>query len=242
MPREITTRHRLSFGWLRGEDWWGDPVSDNFVRLDMLLNTYVLSITTNIPPLLAAPGDMYIIPAGALDEWAGHENELAVFTPDGWIFCTPTKGVRARLADPASWIWFNGVAWLDEGATATDGPPPLGTRYDISVFVGYEAEPTEVIMGFTIPEAMTLPKAMVGSLGRAVAAPSGIVILSVRKNGSAIGTITFAPSSLYASFQLLNNTLFGKGDFLSVHMPDTMPSGFQNYSATLRFILANNGE
>lgn len=242
MPREITTRHRLSFGWLRGEDYWGDPVSDNFVRLDMLLNTFVLSRTTNIPPNLPAPGDMYIIPAGSTDAWTGRENDLAVFTPDGWIFCTPTKGVRARVADPAGWVWFNGLAWIGEGESGTDGPPPLGTRYDVSVFVGYEAEPTEVIMAFTIPEAMTLPKNMVGSLGRALAAPNGIVTLSVRRNNAAIGTISYIPSSLYSLFVLPANTLFGKGDIITVHMPEDLPTGFQNYSATLRFILANNGE
>lgn len=242
MPRHETSRLKLSHGWLRGEDWWGDPVSDNFVKIDMLLNPVIQSMTEITPPPGGLTvGDMYIVGPGATDDWQDHDGDLAVLSPDGWIFALPTEGVRARLKNPAGWIWYNGETWLGEEQTGEDDPAPIGTRYDVSVSIGYEAEPREVILVFTIPEAMVLPNNAVGSVGRCLVTPLGILRLAIKRNGSDVGTITFAANSVKAEFSVVGDKTFAAGDLLSVHMPDSPPPGFQNYSATLRLLLKNNG-
>lgn len=237
MPRHESSRLKLSFGWLRGEDWWGDPVSDNFTRLDMLVNPYVLSMTEPEPPSLLTIGDMYIVPIGGTGVWNGHDNDLAVVTEDGWLYCTPTKGVRARLNDPEGWIWFNDLTWIPEDQNGNVDPSPLGTRYDVAVFVGYEAEPREVVMAFTVPQSMTLPNGAPGSVGRGISEPTGIMRLAVKRNGTDVGTITFAPGSVIATITVVGDKAFAAGNLLTVHVPDDPPPGFQNYSATLRLLL-----
>lgn len=241
MPRQETSRLKLSHGWLRGEDWWGDPVSDNFVTIDMLLNPYVLSMTEPNPPGAVAVGDMYIVPVGGADDWAGHDGDLSVRSPDEWIFATPTKGVRARLNDPAGWIWFNGEVWIPEDQDTDVAPPVLGTRYDIALSVGYEVEPLEMLLAFTVPEAMTLPNAAAGSVGRAMSSPLGIMRLAIKRNGVDVGTISFIPATVRAEFTVIGDKVFAKGDLLSIHVPESPPAGFQNYSATLRLLLNSGG-
>jgi len=248
MPRHESSRLKFSYGWLRGEDWWGDPVSANFLMIDMLLNPYIISMTETTPPINGlAVGDMYIVPVGAVQDWADHVGELAVHTggldPSGrrWVFCKPTRGVRARLANPSQWIWWNGVAWVDESHGEGPPPAPQGTRYDIAMSVGYEAEPEEVLLAFAVPEPMTLPDGAAGSAARGMAPPLGIMRLAVKRNGSDVGTIAFAPNSVKGEFSVAGNKLFAAGDLLTIHMPTTPPPGFQNYSVVLRLLLQNKG-
>jgi hypothetical protein len=238
MPRHESSRLKLSYGWLRGEDWWGDPVSDNFLKIDMLLNPYVLSMTEIVPPVNGlAVGDMYIVPEGAVLAWSGHTNDLAVYDGAKWVFCSPTRGVRARLANPSAWIWFNGTGWVDESQGEGAPPAPQGTRYDVALSIGYEAEPQETLLVFALPEAMTWPTGAPGSTARSLVAPLGILRLTVKRNGADVGTITFSPGSVKGVFSVVGNKPFAAGDVLSIHMPDDPPAGFQNYSATLRLIL-----
>lgn len=239
MPRHETSRLKLSHGWLRGEDFWGDPVSANFILIDMLLNPVILSLTEIAPPLGGLTvGDMYIVGPGGQGDWEDHDGDLAVLSPDNeWIFAQPTRGVRARLDNPAGWIWYDGEKWLGEEQSGENDPAPIGTRYDVSVSIGYEAEPREVILTFTIPEAMVWPNGGVGSVGRALVSPLGILRLAVKRNGADVGTITFASNSVRAEFSVVGDKTFAAGDLLSVHMPDSPPAGFENYSATLRLLL-----
>lgn len=242
MPRQETSRFKLSYGWLRGEDWWGDPVSGNFVTVDMLLHPYVLSMTQTQPPETAVVGDMFIVPVGAVDVWVGRDNAMAMLSKNGWIFFAPVRpGIRVRVASPSLWIWWTGTTWLDESKDGLTPQPLLGTRYDVAVSIGYEAEIGETLLTFTVPEAMTLPKDAVGSLGRAVNAPVAIHTLQVKRNGSAIGTISFIPGSVYAIFSVAADTVFAPGDLLTIQLTDDVSAGFENYSATVRLLLPTGG-
>lgn len=251
MPRQETSRLKLSQGWLRGEDWWGDPVSANFILLDMLLNPVIRSMTEAAPPAGGiATGDMYIVAEGGAGAWLERDGQLALATGNQatpWIFAKPTEGVRARLKSPTSWIWFNGETWLREDQNSDEPIPLLGTRYDIAMSVGYEAEAGEVLLVYPIPEPMTLPATAAGSRGRCVTPPNGILRLSVRRNwvpgssGTEVGTITFAANSVFAIFTVQGDKPFATNDLLTIHMPDNPPAGFANFGVTLRLILATNG-
>lgn len=242
MPRQETSRFRFSQGWLRGEDWWGDPVSANFLLLDVMLGTVIESMTESAPPIGGATiGDMFIVADNASGDWLGREGQIAALTATGWRFVVPVDGVRARLNNPAGWIWFNGETWLREDQNSDEPIPILGTRYDIALSVGYEAEAGETLLVFTIPEPMTLPATAAGSRGRAVTPPNGIIRLVVRRNGTDIGTITYAANSVFAIFTVMGDKAFATNDLLTIHMPDNPPPGFQNFGATLRMILQTNG-
>jgi len=242
MPRQETARFRFSQGWLRGEDWWGDPVSANFIMLDMLVNPMIESMTESAPPPGAVQmGDMFIVAAGGSGDWLNRDGQLALRAEDKWIFATPLEGVRARLRNPAGWIWFNGASWLGEDQSGDTPTPILGTRYDIAMSVGYEAEAGETLLVFTVPEPMTLPATAAGSRGRCTVPPNGIVRLPVRRNGTEIGTITFAQNSVFAIFTVQGDKPFATNDLLTIHMPDNPPAGFRDYGVTLRLILQTNG-
>lgn len=238
MPRQESSRYKLSHGWLRGEDWWGDPVSANFLAIDMLLHPYIMSMTETVPPVNGLTvGDMYLVPADAVLAWSGHTNDLAVYDGAKWIFCTPTRGVRARLANPSSWIWWNGEFWVDESQGEGAPPAPIGTRYDVVLSVSFEAEPLEYLAVFAVPEAMTLPLDAIGSAARCVTPPIGLMTLQILRNGAVVGRILFGPTSVNGTVEVTANADYAAGDLFAIRVPENPPDGFENYGATVRLLL-----
>lgn len=242
MPLHRTGRFKLAQGWIRGEDWWGDPVTMNFKVQDALLHPHVISMTQPQPPLLNAEGDCYIVPIGGTGAFSGMDGKFAYLDAAGWIFITPVRGVRIRCDNPDNWFWYAGDAdgWKPEN-WVPNGPPLLGTRYDLVIWVGFEALPGDQIGGMVMPEAMTLPLNAVGSSARAIDWPGAVVTMAIRRNNAPIGTITFTPGSLTGSIDVAADQPFGAGDLISVVLPGDMPDGFENYAITLRLLLAAQG-
>ncbi len=241
MPRQETERWKLSYGWLRGEDYWGDPVSDNFVATDMLLHPYAQSMTLSQPPQDLELGACWIVAAGAQGAWTGHENDLAMYTSKGWVFLTPITAVEVRLANPQTKVWWTGNAWLDISETPNQPIPP-GTRYDVSVSVGYEAEPNEILLVLPIPEAMKLRTGAPDSHATCVNQPPATnVIFTIGRNGTAVGTIVFSVGNFTGTVNVAQDATFAGGDTLTITCPSQMPEGFLAYGAVIRLQLLNQG-
>ncbi|SLN21758.1 hypothetical protein PSA7680_00825 [Pseudoruegeria aquimaris] len=86
-------------------------VNEGFARLDALVNLSLKSVTETVPPTLAAEGDAYAVPAGAVNDWAGKDGRIAYFSNGGWDFATPQEGWRAFVEDAAAQALFHGGAW-----------------------------------------------------------------------------------------------------------------------------------
>jgi hypothetical protein len=243
MSRHESSRWKLSYGWLRGEDWWGDPVSQNFVLMDLLMHPWAISMNENAPPAVLAIGAQYIIGSNPVGAWANHPLELAVYTENGWVFCKPAqKGIRIGCDAPAGWYYWDGTAWVGEDKNAAAPAPASGQFYDITMWVGFAAEPLEVVGGMALPEDMTLPNGANGSLARSQSAPEFDVVISVMRNFTEqVGTITFSPGSTTAVFDVNGDQLFGKNQTISFTMPANIPEFFHNYTATIRLVLNRTG-
>lgn len=93
----------------------------------------VLSRTVTTPPTdddspAVALGDQYVVPAAATDDWADHDDEVAIWTARGWKYKTPAVGDILLVedeGDTGEFIHFaNDDLW-------TDGLP--GNLVDLSV-------------------------------------------------------------------------------------------------------------
>lgn len=81
-----------------GQTNWNTVLSSNMTSLNMVLpflKRVVESITVSVPPAIT-PGECpaYLVPLGAVGEWATHDREFAVYSPAGeeWLFFTPFEG------------------------------------------------------------------------------------------------------------------------------------------------------
>lgn len=238
MPRQDTPRMNVAHGWLRGEDWWGDPMSDNMVMMDALLHPNVKTLSLNSPPVDTVPGDQYIVGPEPSGLWLENKNAIATRYPDRWRFTPAFKGLRVFVEDLDGFYWFNGETWGAE-RDGGGGVNPNGNTYDFLCSVGYAPLPGEIVLLAPIPETMTLPKGAVGSIALTLAAPAQGFQLSIGRNGSHVGRITYSSNDFSGTVAVASDVIFTRGDRLTVQVGDNFPSDFGNFSALLRFILSD---
>lgn len=92
---------------------------ETFRVLDVVASGWivVLSYTTTAPPASPNQGDSYLVPASATGDWLGHQNHLAIFTANGWIFRAPRFGWIAVVADENDpyglVVQYNSTDWVE---------------------------------------------------------------------------------------------------------------------------------
>lgn len=70
--------------------------------LDQLVQPVVLDSSLAAPPPGPAPGDAYLVAAGASGAWAGHDGDFATYRDGAWQFRAPAEG----------WLAYDGAAAL----------------------------------------------------------------------------------------------------------------------------------
>ncbi|MFB2532934.1 DUF2793 domain-containing protein [Paracoccus sp. p4-l81] len=86
-------------------------VNEALSRLDAAVNLVLVTLDLTTPPEAVAEGLAYGVPSGAVNDWAGHEGQIAVGQNGGWIFLTPRAGWRAQIADRGVGAIHDGLGW-----------------------------------------------------------------------------------------------------------------------------------
>lgn len=87
--------------------------NDALVRLDALIDLYILDRDLSAPPASPSDGDAYIVgptPSGA---WAGQAGNIAYVIDGAWRFYVPAKGLVAYIADEPKMLVFTAGGWVD---------------------------------------------------------------------------------------------------------------------------------
>jgi hypothetical protein len=95
------------------------------------------------PETTPQEGDSYIVATGATGAWAGHDDEIARWVSDTWIFFEPEEGWRVWDEEQDKTLVWTGTEWLHEIAQnvinevlANDGS---GSGIDADLLDGLEA-------------------------------------------------------------------------------------------------------
>lgn len=190
-------------------------VNEALVRLDGLAQLTLVSTGVVTPPVAAPEGDLYAVPPGAVNDWAGQEGMLALSVAGGWVFVPPRRGWRALVLDtgvPAIWDgsdWREGAVTLSPGGAAmslisqefdvtlTPGPS-VSTAFVIpsrALVFGVTGRVTEAITGAATAWDLGVP----GDTGRF---GTGIGTgLNSWVNGPAAPVVYWSPSALEITAQ-----------------------------------------
>ena len=86
--------------------------NEALARLDGLVHLSALSLA-KAPPATPAEDARYLVDAGGTGVFAGKATQVAMFQNGGFVFLTPKAGWRCFVQDSASFLVFDGVAWVD---------------------------------------------------------------------------------------------------------------------------------
>ena len=112
--------------------------------LDLFLHLCIQDDTLITPPETAHENDAYIIPDGAIDEWSGRINQIAVFWDGAWQFFVPAAGWVAWIKTTQKVAVFDGNAWTISTTSGGAAVGPSGkSAYDIAVENGFEGTQTQ---------------------------------------------------------------------------------------------------
>jgi hypothetical protein len=188
-------------------------VNEALARLDAVAQLRVISSTETVPPVSAAEGAAYLVPAGATGAWAGDAGRIAVWSNGGWIAVEPRAGWRAWDESRGGQQMFDGAAWVPDavavspnGAAMTwrvvefDHPLTAGGSNTTAVAIPHQAQ----VIGVTgrVVEALTgvgLTGWRIGVAGSDTRYGSGLGIAS----GSYLVGLSGAPVTYYAPTPLL---------------------------------------
>ena len=94
--------------------------NEALVKLDALVQLSVISRQITTP--MAAPQEpsRYIVPVASSQEWAGHDNKIALYQDNYWTFIEPQTGWICYVADEALAYVFDGTQWVALGGGALD--------------------------------------------------------------------------------------------------------------------------
>lgn len=155
-----------------------------------------------------------------------------VTVADGQVRLLYADGTDVVDLSPAA---VGGVEALDDlvdvdTATAPPGPGdglrwnsgawvPSARGLDVGVFVPDRPAAGALVFKLVVVRAFTLPAGLTGSRGHAGVAATALAAFDLRRNGSSIGTASFAAGSATASFTLAAAISLAEGDRLELIAP-----------------------
>jgi hypothetical protein len=128
------------------------------------------------------------------------------------------------LGDGLRW---NGTTWV-----------PSARGLDVGVFVPERPAAGALLFKLVVVRAFTLPAGLAGSRGHAGAAATALATFDLRKNGSAVGTASFAAGSSSASFVLAAAVSLAEGDRLELIAPNPQDATLADLTILLKGSLA----
>ena len=93
-------------------------VNEALRLLDGLVQLAVLDRHLTAPPASPADGARYIVASGATGAWSGWDLNVAYWVDGAWMRLVPRPGWQAWVVDEASFLAWDGSAWVAAGLPA----------------------------------------------------------------------------------------------------------------------------
>jgi hypothetical protein len=105
-------------------------VNEALAKLDALCQLRFVSKTDTVPPVNPTDGTAYLVPVSALDDWSGHDGQIAIFSNGGWIYLDSKDGWVAYVEDSMEFIKrVSGIWVVETNGTVSAG----GARTDTQI-------------------------------------------------------------------------------------------------------------
>jgi hypothetical protein len=134
-------------------------VNEALRLLDGLVQLAVLDRHMTAPPASPADGDRYIVASGATGAWSVWDLNVACWVDGAWMRMVPRAGWQAWVVDEASFLAWDGSAWVSAGLPAFfsdavfelahDSDPTRRAVFDLAAIA------TGAVRSFALPDVST---------------------------------------------------------------------------------------
>lgn len=105
--------------------------------------------------------------------------------------------------------------------------------FDVHAFYPGVPSASAIVTRIPVARAVTFPSGLSGSYGKASVAATSTTNFDVQKNGSSVGTISFAASATSATFTAASAITLAAGDILAIVAPSTADATLANVGFVL---------
>ncbi|HEX2764111.1 MAG TPA: DUF2793 domain-containing protein [Allosphingosinicella sp.] len=106
--------------------------NEALILIDLAVQPAVEGPPADSPPPAPLAGQCWIVAAGATGDWAGRDDEIALWTEAGWRFLPPGPGMNAWNKAEGVPLVFDGTGWgggeLACSGILVDGLKVVGER------------------------------------------------------------------------------------------------------------------
>lgn len=176
------------------------------------------------PPVGPADLDTYIVATSGTGAWSGKDGQITVYDDGetGWKFVVPIEGTVAYVQDEDTEYQYSGSAWA------------LSRPYIVAGFYAGVLEDSALCLRHTFVMAANFPAGLTGSYSKAGTAATAETIFDIKKNGSSVGSITFAISGSTGTLAMASATSFAAGDVLTIVGPSTADATLADVDFSLK--------
>ena len=117
--------------------------NEALTRIDFLMHPIVQAIETDPTTIVPVPGQSWLVGPGATDQWLDHDDHVAGWSGNAWLFFAPIALMRVYIESTDDFAIYRGSWQL----AAEVGGPVAGSVVDVearnsieSIIVALEAQ------------------------------------------------------------------------------------------------------
>lgn len=144
------------------------------------------------------------------------------------------SSANAHADTAASAAQTSANTYTDGKISALAATIPSSTPYDVAGYVVGMPDAQVTVLRVACARAFKLPASLTGSVVRADVAATAPAQFTMKKNGAAIGSFSFAASATSATFTFTQDVSFASGDVFTIDSPSTQDSTLADIAFTLK--------
>jgi len=107
--------------------------NEALVRIDFLVHPTVQAIETDPTTIVPLPGQAWLVGPGATNDWLDHDDQIAGWTGNGWLFIAPVALMRIYIESTDNFAVYRGSWQLTDAVARPEAGAVIDNEARIAI-------------------------------------------------------------------------------------------------------------
>ena len=107
--------------------------NEALARIDFLLHPTVQAIETDPTALVPVAGQSWLVGPDATNDWLGHDDQIAGWTGNGWLFMAPVALMRMYIGSIDKFAVYRGGWQVTEAVAGPTGGSVMDSEARVAI-------------------------------------------------------------------------------------------------------------